>query len=292
MTDVSSSSARCSSKSISDKSALLPRLMNFEKPTFEPIAQSSIAVHNAPDWEKNAIRPFGGIPFANDALRFEFVSISPRQFGPRSLMPRFLAFDRTSFSSLAPSAPVSLKPADIMIAPFIPFLAQSSSTGGINFGGITIIARSIVPSIFSRDGNVLSPRISGALGFTGNILPGKLWVIRFARMLWPVFPSSREAPMTATDLGLKKLSSTQPPYQFTLKNGHLLCCQSLFRAKRGISIWIMSSIPLALTSRIVSASPHNRCAAHLGTDLKSVPSMLPLLAPQRLASHKFLSVNL
>src|SRR4030067_2482345 len=91
MTDVSSSSARYSIKSISDKSALLPRLMNFEKPTFEPIAQSSIAVHNAPDWEKNAIRPFGGIPFANDALRFEFVSISPRQFGPSSLIPSSFA---------------------------------------------------------------------------------------------------------------------------------------------------------------------------------------------------------
>src|SRR3989337_1398213 len=220
MTDVSSSSARYSIKSISDKSALFPRLTNFENPTFEPIAQSSIAVHNAPDWEKNAIRPFGGIPFANDALRFEFVSISPRQFGPRSLMPRFLAFDRTSFSSLAPSAPVSLNPADIIITAFMPFLAQSSSTGGINFGGITIIARSIVLSIFSRDGDVLSPRSSEALGFTGNIWPGNprllpagtsLSLIRFARMLWPVFPSSLDAPMTATDLGLKKESSTKPP---------------------------------------------------------------------------------
>src|SRR3970282_791198 len=71
MTDVSSSSARYSIKSISDKSALFPRLTNFENPTFEPIAQSSIAVHNAPDWEKNAIRPFGGIPFAFCAGFFE-----------------------------------------------------------------------------------------------------------------------------------------------------------------------------------------------------------------------------
>src|SRR3970282_791200 len=125
-------------------------------------------------------------------------------------------------ASLLRSAQVSLKPADIIIAAFISFLAQSSSAAGINFGGITIIARSIVPSIFSRDGNVLSPRSSEALGFTGNIWPGNprllppiepfegrpartsLLLIRFDRMLWPVFPSSLVWPMTATDLGLKK----------------------------------------------------------------------------------------
>src|SRR3989338_273287 len=211
MTEVSSSFAKYSSKSISDKSALLPRLINFENPTLTPIAQSSIAVHNAPDCEKNAILPLGGIPFANDALSIEFVSISPRQFGPRSLMPSPFAFKAISFSSLAPSAPVSLKPADMIMTALIFFLAQSSSTGGINFGGITTIARSIAESIFPRDGNVLSPRISEAFGFTANILPGNLSLIMFARMLWPVFPSSLDAPMTATDLGLKKESSTKPP---------------------------------------------------------------------------------
>src|SRR3989344_2191817 len=229
MTEVSSSFAKYSSKSISDKSALLPRLINFENPTLTPIAQSSIAVHNAPDCEKNAILPLGGIPFANDALSIEFVSISPRQFGPRSLMPSPFAFKAISFSSLAPSAPVSLKPADMIMTALIFFLAQSSSTGGINFGGITTIARSISEFMPSKDGKVLSPRISEAFGFTANILPGNprllppiepfegrpartsLLLIRFARMLLPVFPSSREAPMTATDLGLKKESSTKPP---------------------------------------------------------------------------------
>src|SRR3972149_1551613 len=81
ITDVSESSARYWISSSSERSALLPREMNLEKPTLFPTAQSRMAVHRAPDWEKKAISPLGGIPAANDALSMEPVSMRPRQFG-------------------------------------------------------------------------------------------------------------------------------------------------------------------------------------------------------------------
>ncbi len=44
----------------SEMTALLPRLMNLEKPMFSPSAQSRMAVHSAPDWEKKAMLPLMG----------------------------------------------------------------------------------------------------------------------------------------------------------------------------------------------------------------------------------------
>ncbi len=46
-----------SMKSISDRSALFPRLMNFENPTSFPMAQSMMAMPMAPDCEKKPIVP-------------------------------------------------------------------------------------------------------------------------------------------------------------------------------------------------------------------------------------------
>ncbi len=69
ITSVSGSLMKYSIKSISLRSVLFPRLMNLEKPTLLPMAQSRIAMPKAPDCEKNASLPFGSIPAAKVALR-------------------------------------------------------------------------------------------------------------------------------------------------------------------------------------------------------------------------------
>jgi hypothetical protein len=67
--------------------ALLPRLTNRENPMFSLRAQSRMATHRAPDWEKNAILPSPGCPAAKEALTWLGVLIIPRQLGPMSAMP-------------------------------------------------------------------------------------------------------------------------------------------------------------------------------------------------------------
>ena len=141
-TRVSGSAARASMKSTSEESALFPRLMNLEKPTSLPMAQSRMAVQRAPDWEKNPISPTGGIPAAKVAFRQLLVSITPRQFGPTTRIPSSRTRVRRAFSSAAPSPPTSLKPAEITMAYRMPLAAQASSAGRHALGGITRTARS------------------------------------------------------------------------------------------------------------------------------------------------------
>jgi hypothetical protein len=99
MTRVSGSFERNSMTSDSVRAALLPRLTNFEKPTFSPIAQSRMAVHSAPDCEKKEIAPAGGVPAAKDALRRACVLMRPRQLGPSTLTFAFRAVSRRARSS-------------------------------------------------------------------------------------------------------------------------------------------------------------------------------------------------
>ena len=83
----------------SSSTALLPRLMNLEKPMFSPRAQSRMAVHSAPDCEKKAMLPAGGVPAAKVALSPVPVLLRPRQLGPSSAMPWRLAMSVSLCSS-------------------------------------------------------------------------------------------------------------------------------------------------------------------------------------------------
>ncbi len=84
---VSGSFMKYSMKSISERSALFPRLMNFENPTSLPMAQSMMAIPMAPDWEKKPIVPLGSMSAAKVAFMSFAVLMRPRQFGPRMRMP-------------------------------------------------------------------------------------------------------------------------------------------------------------------------------------------------------------
>ncbi len=64
-------------------------------------------------------------------------------------MPYFRAISTIFFSNLAPSEPVSLKPAVITAAYLTPFFPKSSINDGINLAGIQITAKSTSSSISS-----------------------------------------------------------------------------------------------------------------------------------------------
>ena len=68
--------------------------------------------------------------------------ITPRQLGPMIRIRPRRASSSTSCSSLAPSGPVSLKPAEMMIAPFTPASTHSLITAGTVGAGVTTTARS------------------------------------------------------------------------------------------------------------------------------------------------------
>ncbi len=141
--------------------------MNLLKPIRSPIAQSRIAVPNAPDCDMKAMSPFSGMPAAKEALSFSGVLIRPRQFGPMMRMPFSRATSTTLRSSSAPSRPVSLKPAVMTISAGTFFAAQSRVASRQNFAGITSTARSTSPGMSRTDRKQGRPRIWSALGLTG-----------------------------------------------------------------------------------------------------------------------------
>jgi hypothetical protein len=79
-------------------------------------AQSSTAVTSAPDWLTKPTLPRPAMPFAKVALNPATGFMIPRQFGPTIRIPLARAVSRMRPSSARPSGPVSLKPAEMMIA--------------------------------------------------------------------------------------------------------------------------------------------------------------------------------
>ena len=87
MTFESGSSARNGIMSVSLTSASLPTLRNRLNPIPCPTVQSMIPPHSAPDCDRNAMLPFGGIPFTKVVLSGVCVSITPIPFGPMTRIP-------------------------------------------------------------------------------------------------------------------------------------------------------------------------------------------------------------
>nr|CCE71174.1 TPA: hypothetical protein PAB1117 [Pyrococcus abyssi GE5] len=131
-------------KSLSSRSAMLPRLMNLLIPTSCLAAQSSIAAPNAPLWLMNAIGPNLGLACLSGGLKLQSkpfsMLVTPKQFGPTTLIPHFLALLTSSSSRSA--LPASLNPADITTTPLTPFSPHSSITSGTNLAGTAITATS------------------------------------------------------------------------------------------------------------------------------------------------------
>ena len=89
-----------------------------------------------------ATLPGFGTLSKNVALRLVLGLIIPIQFGPIILMLYCLANSIIFSSKAFPSAPISLKPAETIIAPFIPAFPHSSTTPGTVDAGVAIIAKS------------------------------------------------------------------------------------------------------------------------------------------------------
>ena len=79
---------------------------------------------------------------AKVALNFARGDITPRQFGPTMRMLPRRASASTCSSSAAPAAPISLNPAEMMIAPRTPASAHSFTKPGTDTARVMMTARS------------------------------------------------------------------------------------------------------------------------------------------------------
>ena len=102
-------------------------------------------MQRAPLWEINETFPGFGILAEKEAFKDTFSDglITPRQLGPTTLTPALAHKALIFFSIAAPSPPTSLKPAETITIPLIPFAIQSLTACKAAFGGRIIIARSM-----------------------------------------------------------------------------------------------------------------------------------------------------
>jgi hypothetical protein len=166
------------------------------KPTFSWKLQSRIAVQSAPLWLMKATFPGRAMEAAKVALKPSAGDITPRQLGPMMRMPPRCASARISCSIAAPPGPVSLKPAEMMMADGTPFAVHSRITPGTHAAGVTMTARSGVSGKALTLGKAARPSTVERLRFTGKTRPLKS--ARFSRTARPTLPSFSVAPMTAT----------------------------------------------------------------------------------------------
>src|SRR5271157_3494986 len=129
------------------------------------------------------------------------------QLGPMTRMPPRRASLSNSCSSRAPSGPLSLKPAEITIAPVTPASTHSLITPGTVAAGVTTTARSIGSGADLMFLYALIPSTLGRFGLIGWTVPPNGLLIRFQRTARPTLPCFSVAPITATVRGAKIASS-------------------------------------------------------------------------------------
>jgi len=78
--------------------------------------------------------------------------MTPKQLGPIIRRSYFFFVSRILSSKALPSGPVSLKPAEIMIMPFISAFPHCSTMSGTVLAGVAITARSTFSGICSTAG--------------------------------------------------------------------------------------------------------------------------------------------
>ncbi len=124
-------------------SSMFPTETKYENPMPSSSAQSSTDVQSAPDWEMKPMWPLAGEAAAKLAFKLIPGTISPRQLGPRILMPSNLRCSwRTSCSSFRPSAPISRKPAEMITSPLVPASPHCRTSAGTEPAGVQITAKS------------------------------------------------------------------------------------------------------------------------------------------------------
>ncbi len=127
MTLLAVSAARNGITSVSLTSASLPTLRKRLNPTPRPMLQSMMPPHSAPDCDRKAMLPAGGIPLTKVVFSGVCVSITPMPFGPMIRMPKRWAISIISRSRAAPSGPTSRKPPEMTTAALIPRLPHAST---------------------------------------------------------------------------------------------------------------------------------------------------------------------
>ena len=121
------------------------------KPTISLRLQSSTAVHSAPLWLMKPTEPGRAMVVAKVAFRPVSGLITPRQLGPITRMLAACASSSSWCSRAAPSGPISLKPAEMTMAPRTPFSPHSRMMPGMVGGGVTITARSTSSGMSETD---------------------------------------------------------------------------------------------------------------------------------------------
>src|SRR5215204_2529457 len=178
-----------------------PALTSAENPMFSIKLWSRIAVSKAPLWLRSATLPGRAIAPAKVALRPVGGFMTPRQLGPTILILPRLASSRTWRSSFAPSDPVSLKPAEIIMAPSTPASTHSRIISGTAGAGATMSARSTLAGTSETEGYAFMPSTLGLCEFTGKTVPPNGLLTRFHMIVRPTLPGRSDAPITATVSG-------------------------------------------------------------------------------------------
>ena len=206
MLRVCGSSPKYSMRSPQPTSSMEPIERNALKPTCSRRLQSRIAVQIAPLWLTSATLPGRAIVVAKVAFNPARGLITPRQLGPMMRMRPRLASSSTWRSSSAPALPASLKPAEMMIAPFTPAATHSRTTPGTVLAGVTITARSTLSGTAATVGYARIPSTLVRFGLTGNTVPPNGLLIKFQRIVRPTLAGDSVAPITATLRGAKNTS--------------------------------------------------------------------------------------
>jgi hypothetical protein len=149
-TCVCGSCSQYSSRSLPDRSALLPTDTNDDSPTPSLPAASMIAIPSPPLCDKKPDLPGIALGGANVALRRTSAAVlsTPRQLGPTNRIPASRHTPTSSRCRRAPSAPISLKPAEMTSSARTPTEPHSRATGTTCSAGTTTTARSTGPGIW------------------------------------------------------------------------------------------------------------------------------------------------
>src|SRR5579859_61121 len=165
----------------------------------------------APLWLTRPIRP--GLPMPSLKAGWKFATsplpklTTPMQLGPISRILHCRARLAISACEARPCSPTSAKPEVNTTAARTRFSRHSRSTGKTAGAGTATIARSIAPGISVTRRWARRPWISLPPGLTGWSAPENPLAFMKAMGSPPILAASREAPMTATDAGLKRGSS-------------------------------------------------------------------------------------
>ncbi len=143
-TSVCGSVSQYWSRSLPETSARLPAETNVDRPNPRASASARIAMPNAPDWQKNPVRPRRGSEGASVALsRTPGSALStPSAFGPTTRIPCARASRTSRSSASAPCGPVSANPADTITSAFTPLASAASRTSSTCPAGTATTARS------------------------------------------------------------------------------------------------------------------------------------------------------